>query len=102
MLEVMPIGVIAFPGSGITENLVDKARARRIPVRRYGADTCHRPAAATLGGPARAGSPLSLLNRSRIGRATSASPAAVPLSPRPPPPAPFPPDPHRPRPGKRE
>lgn len=37
MLEAMPIGVIAFPGSGITENLVDKARARRIPVRRYGA-----------------------------------------------------------------
>src|SRR3546814_8643579 len=27
MLEVMPIGVIAFPGSGITENLVDKARS---------------------------------------------------------------------------
>ncbi len=39
MLEAMPIGVIAFPGSGITENLVDKARARRIPVRRYGADS---------------------------------------------------------------
>ena len=38
MLEAMPIGVIAFPGSGITENLVDKAKARRIPVRRYGAD----------------------------------------------------------------
>lgn len=37
MLEAMPIGVIAFPGSGITDNLVDKARARRIPVRRYGA-----------------------------------------------------------------
>jgi hypothetical protein len=36
MLEAMPIGVIAFPGSGITENLVDKARARRIPVRRCG------------------------------------------------------------------
>ena len=39
MLEAMPIGVIAFPGSGITENLVDKAKARRIPVRRYGTDT---------------------------------------------------------------
>jgi hypothetical protein len=39
MLEAMPIGVIAFPGSGITDNLVDKARARRIPVQRYGADT---------------------------------------------------------------
>jgi hypothetical protein len=39
MLEAMPIGIIAFPGSGITDNLVDKAKARRIPVRRYGADT---------------------------------------------------------------
>ena len=39
MLEAMPIGVIAFPGSGITENLIDKAKARRIPVRRYGTDT---------------------------------------------------------------
>ncbi|WP_137390351.1 DUF2493 domain-containing protein [Rhodoligotrophos defluvii] len=39
MLEAMPIGVVAFPGSGITENLVDKAKARRIPVRRYSADT---------------------------------------------------------------
>jgi hypothetical protein len=38
MLEAMPIGVIAFPGSGITENVVDKAKARRIPVRRYCAD----------------------------------------------------------------
>jgi hypothetical protein len=32
MLEIMPIGVIAFPGSGITGNLVDKARAMRLPV----------------------------------------------------------------------
>ena len=39
MLEAMPIGVIAFPGSGITENLVDKAKARRIPIRRYGVDS---------------------------------------------------------------
>ena len=38
-LEAVPIGVIAFPGSAITENLVDKARARRIPVRRYGGDS---------------------------------------------------------------
>ena len=35
MLETMPIGVIAFPGSGITDNLVDKARLRHIPVRLY-------------------------------------------------------------------
>jgi hypothetical protein len=34
MLEAMPIGVVAFPGSGIHENLTDKARAKGIPVRR--------------------------------------------------------------------
>ncbi|MEA2753817.1 MAG: hypothetical protein QOJ54_106 [Aliidongia sp.] len=32
MLQLLPIGVIAFPGSGITGNLVDKARAMRLPV----------------------------------------------------------------------
>jgi hypothetical protein len=32
MLQLRPIGVIAFPGSGITGNLVDKARAMRLPV----------------------------------------------------------------------
>ena len=32
MLQLMPIGVIAFPGSGITDNLVDKARAMRLPI----------------------------------------------------------------------
>src|SRR3546814_19493431 len=79
MLEVMPIGVIAFPGSGITENLVDKARARRIPVRRYGADPLHRPAAAPLGAPARAGTLLSILNQPPIRRATSPSPTPAPL-----------------------
>jgi hypothetical protein len=26
MLETLPLGIIAFPGSGITENLTDKAR----------------------------------------------------------------------------
>ncbi len=34
MLEAMPIGVIAFPGSGISENLADKARKMGIPVQR--------------------------------------------------------------------
>lgn len=37
MLEQRPIGVIAFPGSGIVENLVDKAVAKGIPVVRGGA-----------------------------------------------------------------
>ncbi|MEM9762488.1 MAG: DUF2493 domain-containing protein [Pseudomonadota bacterium] len=34
LLEELPVGVIAFPGSGITENLVDKARKLGIPVMR--------------------------------------------------------------------
>ena len=33
LLNLLPKGVIAFPGSGITENLVDKARQLGIPVR---------------------------------------------------------------------
>ncbi|WP_342364057.1 DUF2493 domain-containing protein [Terrarubrum flagellatum] len=36
LLETMPIGVIVFPGSGITENLADKARKLGIPVWRFG------------------------------------------------------------------
>ena len=32
MLEVLPIGVIAFPGSGISANLADKAKKLGIPV----------------------------------------------------------------------
>jgi YspA, cpYpsA-related SLOG family len=36
MLEVLPIGVIAFPGSGISANLADKARKLGIPVWKFG------------------------------------------------------------------
>jgi hypothetical protein len=36
MLEVLPIGLIVFPGKGITENLADKARKLGIPVWRFG------------------------------------------------------------------
>lgn len=36
MLEVMPIGLVAFPGSGIQDNLCDKARKAGIPVWRFG------------------------------------------------------------------
>jgi hypothetical protein len=32
MLDIMPIGVMVFPGSGITDNLADKARKMRLPV----------------------------------------------------------------------
>ena len=31
MLQLLPKGVIALPGSGITENLVDRARQLGIP-----------------------------------------------------------------------
>ena len=32
MLEIVPAGVIVFPGSGITGNLADKAKKLGIPV----------------------------------------------------------------------
>ncbi|KXF78212.1 hypothetical protein ATN84_23250 [Paramesorhizobium deserti] len=38
MLQVMPIGIMVFPGSGITGNLADKARRLGIPVWRFGGD----------------------------------------------------------------
>ncbi len=34
LLNLLPKGVIAFPGSGITDNLVDKARQLGIPIQR--------------------------------------------------------------------
>ena len=37
LLDLLPKGVIAFPGSGITDNLVDKARQLGIPVHRVAA-----------------------------------------------------------------
>jgi hypothetical protein len=36
LLTVLPIGVLVFPGSGIQENLADKARKLGIPVWRFG------------------------------------------------------------------
>ena len=36
LLQTMPIGIILFPGSGITENLADKAKVLGIPVWRFG------------------------------------------------------------------
>ncbi|MEX3014057.1 DUF2493 domain-containing protein [Gymnodinialimonas hymeniacidonis] len=32
LIELLPIGLVVFPGSGITENLADKARAMGIPL----------------------------------------------------------------------
>ena len=32
MLDIVPVGVIVFPGSGITGNLADKAKKLGIPV----------------------------------------------------------------------
>ena len=37
MLETMPIGVVHFPGTGIQDNLADKARRLGIPVISFGA-----------------------------------------------------------------
>lgn len=36
MLGVVPIGVVIFPGTGIQDNLADKARKMGIPVYRFG------------------------------------------------------------------
>jgi len=36
MLSLMPIGVVIFPGTGIQDNLADKARKLGIPVYRFG------------------------------------------------------------------
>ena len=36
MLAVMPIGILIFPGTGIQDNLADKARTMGIPVYRFG------------------------------------------------------------------
>ncbi len=36
MLHVLPIGVMVFPGTGIQDNLADKARILGIPVWRFG------------------------------------------------------------------
>jgi hypothetical protein len=36
MLNVLPIGVIVFPGSGISANLADKAKKLGIPVWEFG------------------------------------------------------------------
>ncbi|WEX08493.1 DUF2493 domain-containing protein [Chelativorans sp. AA-79] len=35
MLETLPVGVIVFPGTGIQENLADKARKLGIPVMKF-------------------------------------------------------------------
>ena len=39
MLEALPVGLIAFPGSGISGNLADKARKMGIPVWRFGPES---------------------------------------------------------------
>ena len=35
LLETMPIGLVVFPGSGISDNLADKARKLGIPLLDY-------------------------------------------------------------------
>jgi hypothetical protein len=36
ILETLPIGVMLFPGTGIQENLADKAKKLGIPVWKFG------------------------------------------------------------------
>jgi hypothetical protein len=36
MLAVLPIGVMVLPGTGIQDNLADKARKMGIPVWKFG------------------------------------------------------------------
>ena len=36
MLDVLPVGVMAFPGTGIQGNLSDKAKQLGIPVWKFG------------------------------------------------------------------
>ena len=38
MLEAMPIGIVVFPGNGVSGNLADKARKLGIPVMRFDQD----------------------------------------------------------------
>jgi len=38
MLDALPIGVIVFPGTGIQDNLADKAKRLGIPVWRFTED----------------------------------------------------------------
>ena len=38
MLDVLPVGVMVFPGTGIQDNLADKARKLGIPVWKFGGD----------------------------------------------------------------
>ena len=35
LLDVLPIGVVVFPGSGISDNLADKAKKLGIPLLDY-------------------------------------------------------------------
>jgi hypothetical protein len=46
MLEALPIGVLVFPGSGISANLADKAKKLGIPVWRFTEATGHKMGAA--------------------------------------------------------
>ncbi|MDJ0448823.1 hypothetical protein [Methylocystis sp. JR02] len=38
MLETLPIGILHFPGTGIQDNVADKARKLGIPVWRFGGE----------------------------------------------------------------
>jgi hypothetical protein len=42
MLDVLPIGLVVFPGSGITDNLADKAKKLGIPLYDFRATSANR------------------------------------------------------------
>ena len=43
MLAIVPIGALAFPGSGISANLADKAKRLGIRVWKFGEDGARAP-----------------------------------------------------------
>ena len=47
MLDVLPIGALVFPGTGIQGNLADKAKQLGIPVWKFGNGDARQTAAGT-------------------------------------------------------
>ena len=85
LLNLLPKGVIAFPGSGITDNLVDKRAAARHPRVPRGIDRASRAASSSPatggGGAARFHVRSSAARRRRPrGRFAPRSPSALPIA----------------------
>ena len=85
LLNLLPKGVIAFPGSGITDNLVDKRQAARHPRLPRGLDRSSRATSSSPatggGGAARFRVRTSAARRRRPrGRFAPRSPSALPIA----------------------